>query len=154
MNVFHFNYYLISLINPTQMDALKNNCLIIFKLCMNQKQILTHVGICVCSEPYQRSIIQILISDVWTTPTLGSLAMRNLLPPYLIKVGFNNISLYKSLIKLSLVWQMFAISSNLYNINDPGGLAVLVLGLGEIPVKMKFCTWNFASYVFGTKIQF
>ena len=113
-----------------------------------------HVGICVCSEPYQISIIQILISDVWTTPTLGSLAMRNLLPPYSINVGLNNISLYKSLIKLSLVWQMFAISSNLYNINDPGGLAVLVLGLGEIPVKIKFCTWNFASYVFGTKIQF
>ena len=28
------------------------------------------------------------------------------------------------------------------------------LGLAEILEKMKFCTLNFASYVFGSKIQF
>ena len=27
------------------------------------------------------------------------------------------------------------------------------VGLAEILEKMKFCTWNFASYVFGSKIQ-
>ena len=29
----------------------------------------------------------------------------------------------------------------------------LLIGLAEILEKMKFCTWKFASYVFGSKIQ-